>query len=463
MNIRKHIPTIIVVVILLISIGISLHYTLQDQEALIISDLSISDTRREEIQRYFGYEPLISRYMTLPYDISINTNQQGTFVDIGFLYIILLPIVLLSVIKGITFKWLAVSVLFSLLVLSIHNSFILVDTIKVGTSELADISSMEGYDSMDMILTPVYKVAEILYTPYGWLVDTFSGDQDYITYPILISSFLFFLFLFYRLGQKSKRIASYLILTSITYSFFFLAFSSGIIWYGYLLFPLLLIGLMYFVDRQQNSKDKLKVTARVAISALSILWIGMSLVSRISNLQVNIPVEHQGKSIISPDVYHYNTGRIKSISELQDKFIAPQFSEAIDRINSRPNTKILKIGTGISYFIDNNHERVIYDNQLGLFSRIVNNYRNKYIISDFLKASGVHYLIIDLNTPSIDNTPEQTLTTKYRELLSYLSENDSLQLLCTDNITKDSGTNNYSYSLSGETLRRGSFAIYEIN
>ena len=463
MNLKKHIPTVIVAIILIASIGVSLYYTIQDQASLALNDVSIHDTRREEIQRYFGYEPLISRYLSLPYDISINTNQQGTFVDIGFLYIILLPLVLLSMIKSNIYRWLTLLVLFSLLIISMHNSFILVDRTKVGTSELANINSLAGYDLLDKILTPVYAVVETMYQPFGLLVDSLSGDQDYLTYPMLISSFFLILFLFHRIGQKSKRIASFLLMLSITYAFFFLAFSSGIIWYGYLLFPLMLIGLMYFVEKHQEVTDLLKLTAKSSIGILSIIWIVMTLSSRISNLQVNMPIEHQGKAIISSDIYHYNTGIIKSVSELQDKFIAPKFSEAINKINSRPNAKILKIGTGITYFIDNNHERVIYDNQLGLFSRIVNNYRNKYVISDFLKASGIQYLIIDLNTPSIDTTPEQTLTTKYRELLSYLSDNDSLQLLCTDNITKDSGNNNYSYSLTGETLRRGSFAIYEIH
>ena len=43
----------------------------------------LSDTKREEIQRYFGYEVLPIRYLSLPYDAGINTNQSGDFVDIG--------------------------------------------------------------------------------------------------------------------------------------------------------------------------------------------------------------------------------------------------------------------------------------------------------------------------------------------------------------------------------------------
>ena len=54
-----------------------------------------SNTRREELQRYFGYEKVLYRYLTLPYDVSINTNQSGNYVDIGFIFIIFIPIILL--------------------------------------------------------------------------------------------------------------------------------------------------------------------------------------------------------------------------------------------------------------------------------------------------------------------------------------------------------------------------------
>ena len=372
--------------------------------------------------------------------------------------------VLLSLIRREIFKWLAVGVLLSVFVISIHNSYLLVDNIKIGTSELSAVNIMPEADFIDKVLHPVYSFSELLYQPFGWVIDILSGDQDYISYPIIISSFLLFLLVFYRFGLNSRRITNYLLILSITYAFFFLAFSSGIIWYGYLLFPLLLIGIMNFVEQSTSKKsDNTHSVIRSVIGGLSIIWIVMIFITRISNLQANLPLEHQGKTIISEDVYQYNTGNIRSASELKDKFIAPQFSEAMRRINSNSSTKILKIGTGLTYFIDQNHKRVVYDNQLGLFSRILETYRNKYEISEFLKASGIRYLIIDLNTPTIDNTPEQTLNAKFTELLSYISYNQSLLLLCTDNISREEGTNKVSYSLTGETVRRGTFVIYEIN
>ena len=56
-----------------------------------------NDLKREEVQRYFGYENLLFRYFTLPYDISVNVNQQGRFVDIGFFLLALLPLGLMGI------------------------------------------------------------------------------------------------------------------------------------------------------------------------------------------------------------------------------------------------------------------------------------------------------------------------------------------------------------------------------
>ena len=170
------------------------------------------------------------------------------------------------------------------------------------------MNTMPEADFIDKVLHPVYSFTELLYQPFGWVIDILSGDQDYISYPIIISSFLLFLLVFYRFGLNSRRITNYLLILSITYAFFFLAFSSGIIWYGYLLFPLLLIGIMNFVEQSTSKKsDNTHSVIRSVIGGLSIIWIVMIFITRISNLQANLPLEHQGKTIISEDVYQYNT------------------------------------------------------------------------------------------------------------------------------------------------------------
>ena len=70
---------------------------LQDSGSLLArnDNVLLSDTKREEIQRYFGYEILPYRYLTLPFDVSVNSNETGVFVDIGCVYFIFLPLFIL--------------------------------------------------------------------------------------------------------------------------------------------------------------------------------------------------------------------------------------------------------------------------------------------------------------------------------------------------------------------------------
>lgn len=276
-----------------------------------------------------------------------------------------------------------------------------------------------------------------------------------------------FFYSLYQFNVTAKRRDLYISLITASYGFFFLAFSSGIIWYGYLFFLLLLLCILYYLNKIEEEDDVYNSTFKFSFVLLTSIWIIIGLVSRISNIQAKLPEQHQGKAIISTDIYHYNTGSITSASELQDKFITPGFSDAMRKINSDLNTRVFKIGTGLTYFIKQNHKRVIYDNQLGLFSQIVKNYNNKYLISDILKSSGIRYLILDLNTPSIDNTPEKTLTRKYLQVLEYVTNNDSIRLICTDNLEREEGTKTVTYALSGSDtavpVRPGNFAIYEIN
>ena len=43
---------------------------------------------REELHRYMGYEELLPKYISLPYDVTMNTNVPGQpFIDISFLFL----------------------------------------------------------------------------------------------------------------------------------------------------------------------------------------------------------------------------------------------------------------------------------------------------------------------------------------------------------------------------------------
>ena len=82
-----------------------------------------------------------------------------------------------------------------------------------------------------------------------------------------------------------------------------------------------------------------------------------------------------------------------------------------------------------------------------------------------MKASNFKYLIVDLNTPSIDQTPNKTLTTKYNNLIDFVTNNPKVKLLATDRIVSrvDNGKQQNYYGLSGGTIAlNGRYAIFEL-
>ncbi|MCP3930747.1 MAG: hypothetical protein GY705_16790 [Bacteroidetes bacterium] len=62
-----------------------------------INTIAAKKTRREELQRYQGFEKGLPLYLSLPYDLTMNTNLPGLpYLDIGFLWLLLLPLLCFS-------------------------------------------------------------------------------------------------------------------------------------------------------------------------------------------------------------------------------------------------------------------------------------------------------------------------------------------------------------------------------
>jgi hypothetical protein len=117
----------------------------------------------------------------------------------------------------------------------------------------------------------------------------------------------------------------------------------------------------------------------------------------------------------------------------------------------------------MTYFIENNNNRVVMDNQLGLFHPLNYTYPDKEELVEVMKASGFKYLIMDLLTATIDNTPNKTLTTKFKALESFVKDNPKVRLLGTDRIvvSNNNGQNEFNYGLYGQIYYPGRYAIFE--
>ena len=91
----------------------------------------------EDFWRYFGYEKWVNNYLKLPWNLTMQVNQWGEFTDIWFLFLALLPAILLFLpFRKKYYAWIiVVALIFELLV------FIKTDNNLIDNSSISSISS----------------------------------------------------------------------------------------------------------------------------------------------------------------------------------------------------------------------------------------------------------------------------------------------------------------------------------
>jgi len=85
----------------------------------------ISDTKREEIQRYHGYESGFVRFLSLPYDSTMKKNVELWASDMGLLILLILPILMFGF-SSRAFHWdlLKICLLLLLLIISMRSVYL---------------------------------------------------------------------------------------------------------------------------------------------------------------------------------------------------------------------------------------------------------------------------------------------------------------------------------------------------
>jgi len=183
---------------------------------------------REEIQRYLGFETLFTRYITVPYDITMNTNVAGYYIDIGYIILMFLPIILIIGLKTRPiYGIITIITSFIFLILStsngiiIKNNFTRFDSNKENLLKFSSKNEVDGI--IDLIISEIYYTFEIIAQPINNFIDnTFSGNADYVTYPILILAFVALFFILEKRLQNSDKLLK--LLAFITLLFLFLCY-----------------------------------------------------------------------------------------------------------------------------------------------------------------------------------------------------------------------------------------------
>lgn len=442
--------------LVLLSLTLSTVLPLSSQEVIDnVEELSQQDGRREEIQRYFGYEDLLFRFTTLPYDASQNTNQVGRFVDIGYLLLALFPVIIL----GLTYRnrrlFYGLTALFIVYLASCFVYSGIFTKVGVLNAKNFDKAPDDKVDLLDKSLGVLYKSSDYILRPIINFLNTLVEANSSIVYIILFTAFILpFMFIKrYSLNRSLWIIFS-------AYAFLWLILSGGILWYGFLLVPL---GLILIFNNFNLQTQHSSVIRSVSIG-LCILWILLSGASRISYLDYRYDEgEHAGKSLLQANLFTFAVGLFDERQTID--YTSPYVSKALDQINS-DDSYIYMVGTSLAFNINNNVNRIFQDNLLAHYTKLVDKYEEKDILISALKASDFGYIVVDLNTPTLDRTPERSLTQKYRLLINMLYSNPDVSLIATDRIVEFVDSNDNPQKIANvfgeKIIRPGSYAIYKI-
>ncbi len=425
---------------------------------------------REELHRYMGYEELLPKYISLPYDVVMNTNIGTAFVDISYLFLLFLPILLLFGLKN---KFLKIAMMLFMLIFLIislptgYRSNKVIPFNEVSKKLAQEISETPFMDApLINLKLQLTQIANTIYTPiYHNIITTISGEGDAITYPIF---FLFFLVTFFLLRNRfqdaslGKQAIPYFFLI---YCFLWLILGAGVIWYGLLMLPigLIFVGVDALKERSQTKFFK------YAFLIFGTLWIIGALTYRFSNYSVSytkseIAAGYKQAELNTGAIHAgplmYGLGRMDQ-SRLME-FLFPRYEPVLDVINDDEDALVYRIGTFFQYFIERNNERVLEDNQLAYFDNLYNLVPDKLELVSILKNQGYKYMIIDFNVHTIDKTPDQSLLKKTRRFEAFLQDNSGLQVIGTDRVvTNRQGQQVYGIR-GGKLIDGGTYVAYRL-
>ncbi len=437
-------------------------------EALFINRKEKKEKRsakNEEILRYMGYERGITRFISLPFDVMNNLNIVDPYVHVGFIFLLLLPVLLwagqvknrwLRYILWLIPVWLAGVGLVSYMASSLNHPDLSVvqlihrffDKFNYGATLPLLFFKLFGY-LISYLSLPILYLLKLKYLTYNFL-----------TYPLSFLLALLGLYLLHHRFKNLDKTLKWMLISSYAFGVFWWIFGGGIVWYAY--FLLVTVIILAAVGLQKQIDEGRTGWLRYPIFASFGLWFLMAVLLRLAGL--NPETKDLSKKLFVPEMFQYASGTLEKDEVLGKMF--PQMDKAVEILNESDG-KIYRVGSYLPYFVKNNNRRIFSDNQLDIHHQISKRFSSKEALASTLYRDGFRYIVVDLNTATIDNTPEQSLRNKFRAFMFFLFQNPRIQQVLTDRQVKAEveGETKLVYEVFGsnETVAHpGSFAIFKI-
>lgn len=441
-------------------------------------------TWHEDFWRYFWYEEGINNYLKLPWNLTMQTNQKWEFTDITYIYLALLPLLLLF--------------------LPFRNKYTVLGIVGIVIFEILLFNIPYTRELLTNLLSK--------YTLPGWYWLLFA----WFAIPLI--------YLLKTLKDTAKnRLLKYNLVFAFFYTFLWTIAAYWIVWYGIVMYFNFLIliggGIYYLGNYDDNTDKKTKQTkflgSMVVFIIISIYFFASTVPHAFKNLKTASYKEFKNNdfsSIEAPFLYHWDYLKIlfelnisnNKKSDFIDEALSNDIKDLIAAINIKnkenavdwkyniiniynidelvsnlrnfrrsiifqeyhnsiskslynlysgiyhptqeyKNTEnIYRIGTFLKYYISENNKRLLEDSLVTQFE--------SYILADTadesvenMKKLWLNYFLVDLNAATIDNDPRRNLTKRYESLLKTFTS-DKLELVSTDSICLQLATENYSNS-----------------
>ena len=346
----------------------------------------------EEIARYGGYEALFLRYLSIPYDITMQSNVPSFANGIGFLFLMLLPLLIFRIPRGrsdllretgklaLLLLWLGISLYASFL-----NSHL--DSPEKYFAELyRSHSATAGLHQLHAALFgPLLKLG----ASFGFLEKIENPRAAFL----LIALLPLLAFGLLRRQISSERVSAVKWLAVFTASAFmiWLLMGSGIAWYG-IVIPAAALALLFFYIQEQAGIFSLPLLRKISSGAV-LFWFFMVLILRLTVFNPAGTYSARAQPL-DPDFSRFAAGEMSEDEVLESKI--KNYLPVLDILNADSNLsyKILRFGTFMQYFIRENNERVVIDNQLNVFKFMYDEANgNAYEIYQMMKAAHIRFII----------------------------------------------------------------------
>lgn len=433
----------------------------------------------DEIQRYLGFEPSFWLYATLPYDLMTNTNVPALrYLDIGFFFLLLLPILLLLGGEGSR----------SPVYLVVLPLFMIIWIALVCQSVFAPDGTILSGDAIPDRIAGLFTqhpggTDTIFYSLYTGLLSIFLGIAEKIVGLYrMMSQWGMFASLGMMLSALGlswwiarERIAKLpsglkvLMGFLMAYVLIWWLIGNGIIWYGMPIFLLLPVFILHYIQRP----EQLMGSTHVGFSR----WFGGSilglalLVNGLLFFTSAYPSDNDLKGLFRWPFVDY----ISNPNANEDKVLkafTPVLPDLLAILNKDLSENIYRVNTNYGFHIMANDRRVFSDPALGKFSQMAKFSDNDETFFKVLKDNGFKYIMLDLKMGLVDKSPEQSLRKNFVRLAKVLLSSNQVKLLVTDNYIADPNaqavrlpngqTANARYGLDGQTLSLGTVALFEL-